>query len=305
MTGDGGRSINRLDPHAVTAVVRDAIAEHEAWLSDWQRAMACGLTPADAELDMTSHRNCRFGHWIERNCGGLAGDTLLGKLDSAHREMHEAARRTAQSRRGDEPVGYAEYDAVMAAADLFRLAARRVDNAYSEPGDEAAPGDPLNELQGRLTMLGELERERDRALRTGIALSLMMVRPEGMEELERTHGRPGLDRVVAGVATRLFGLLRPYDGIFRHGMNDFVVCLPGTTSDQAAGIARRLLEVISGASVILPDDTELSIHAGFGIAAIDSRRPVQETLEHAVRAAGMASTRGAEPVVVWTPEREN
>lgn len=301
MKGSGARLIDGLDARTVAAAVSEALAEHEAWLREWQRAMACDLPLDRAMLDDTAHRSCRFGEWLERNDSG----PVLGKLRAVHRELHESARSAARSRTANAPLGRAEYDAVLAATDTFRATARGILEACGIRQDEALPDSNLDELQGRLTMLGELERERDRALRTGAAMALMMVRTEGMDELERTHGRPGLDRVVAGIATRLFGLLRPYDGIFRHGMNDFVVCLPGTNADQAAGIARRLIEVIRSASVKLPDDTEIPLRAGFGVAAIDPRRPVQETLEHAARAAGMAGARGGEPVVVWTPEREN
>lgn len=306
MTTNGENRGGRPEIRAVAAVVSDALFEHEAWLRGWQRTIACGLPAGGDVLDEETHLHCGLGRWLLKNGGGgTPGAELLRELDRAHRELHEAARHVARRSQADERIPAGEYDAVMDAATAFRDAARRIRDVHaSSEGDEPSD-DAMAELQGRLTMLSELERERDRALRTGTAMSLMMVRPEGMDEVESAYGNSGLDRVVASFATRLFGLLRPYDGIYRYGRNDFMVCLPGTTGDQARNVADRLIEVISGVSVVLPDDTELSLRAGFGIAAIDSRSPVQETLEHAVRASEMANSRGGDPVVVWTPGCEN
>lgn len=305
MTRNDENAEDGLDPHVVAAAVADAVAEHDAWLRGWQRSMACGLTPGHEVLDENAHRSCRFGRWIEVRGGATAGDPVLGDLRRAHRQMHEAARAAAQHRSASGVAAPVDYDAAIAAADCFRHAARQVRENCGTPEDDTAPEYPLNDLQERLTMLGELERERERALRTGTELSLMMVRPEEMDEVKRVHGRAGLDRVVAGLATRLFGLLRPYDGIFRHGTADFIVCLPGTTAEQAASVADRLVDGISGISVLMPDNSEVSVRVTFGIAAIDTRSPVQETLERAMRAATEASGRTGTPVVVWAPERKN
>lgn len=306
MTTNGGVATGELDPRDVDAAVAEAVAGHEAWLCRWQRAVACALPPHEDVLDEAAHRHCGLGRWLARRAGArLRDDGPLRELDRAHRDMHAAACTAARRLLAAERVPEAEYDAVIDAATRFREAARRVRSAYAGPDAESEPGDELSELRFRLTMLGELERERDRALRTGVPLSLMMMRPDGMDEVERIYGRAGLDSVLASFATRLFGMLRPYDGIYRYGDNDFVICLPGTTAGQAVGIARRLLAVVAGIPVILPDETECTVGAGFGVATADARISVQETLEHAVRAAEIVHRRGGDPVVLWTPECEN
>lgn len=283
-----------------------ALAEHAAWLRGWQRAVACGFAFGDDVRDADAHLRCGVGRWLAARAGRAGvGGQMESAFGHAHRALHDAVREAADGLPAGARIAAGAYDAVMDAAAAMDELGNRIVGSRGGEAEDATTGGPLAELAGRLTMLSELERERDRALRTGSALSLMMIRPDGAGELERDHGQRGLDRLIASFATRLFGMLRPYDGIYRYGRSDFVVCLPGTAASHARRVAERLIQVVSGASTVLPDDSEFPLSAGFGIAEIDRHRPVQETLEHAVRAAVSANAEDSGPIVVWTPACEN
>lgn len=304
MTMTDGTAFVPRDPRDVATALADALAEHEFWLRGWQRAMVCGLPVGADVIDADAHRRCRFGRWVAAGRSpGVQDGELLGQLEAAHREMHEAARAAARRAVAGRGVSAPDYDAVMEAAEAFRKAAARLRDASAEPGEATAPAAGLAALQDRLTMFGELERERERTLRTGMPASLAMVCPRGFDEIEREHGADGLDRALGGLAFRLFALVRPYDGLYRYGRTELLLCLPGATTDDAAAAARRLLDGLRETPFAVSRDAEARLDGRVGVAAIDPHVSVQESVERAARAVAMAGDGGGKSIVVWSPDR--
>lgn len=291
----------------ISTAIADAITEHELWLDSWRRAALCGLPPAKSVTDVDAHRKCRFGQWFQHNGGsGMLDGSLFADLDLMHREVHEAARYLAGKQAAGKTIPLDEYDALMDVADKFRKIAVRIQELHGRPEDsEVAEDDDMAELQSRLIMLSELERERERALRTDSQLCLVMVRPNDLAEIRQTHGLVAIDKVVISLAARLFAHLRPYDSVFRYGRAEFVISVPGADGAQAEMVCRRLDEILSENPVALTRDNESTVTARFGISLVDSRISVQEMLDRALRAANMAGTAAGERIVVWTPELEN
>lgn len=289
----------------IPLAIADAILEHESWLSAWQRAALCGLPPGRNVIDEAAHLSCRFGQWFEyHKATGMLDGKLFADLDRAHRETHEAARGLAAKRAAGEHVTPDEYDALMDAAANFRKIAVRVQELHGRPDEGAliAEDDDLAELQSRLTMLSELEREWERATRTGQAMSLLLVCPEGLAAVRRDYGQIGIDRVVASVAARLFSHLRPYDSVFRYGRTEFLICLPGTDRDRAMSVAERLQDLLGDDPVALSEDGQSTVTARFGIAVSDPKVPVQELFDRASRAVATAQAGGGNRIVVWSEE---
>jgi len=299
-----GRARDRRD---IATVVADAAVEHEYWLKSWQRALICGVTQGPNVVEETAHLTCRFGSWLEANKGAveLAGDAMA-ELARAHREVHEAVRYLAGEAAAGHRLAPDEFDTAMDAAVAFNAAVHRVRETHGAPEDMEVPADAqLAELQSRMTMLGELERERERALRTGAAMSLVLVHPEPLQAIEAGYGTVGIDRAVAGLAARLFSQLRSYDGLYRYGRSEFLLCLPASTAEQARGIAERLAEAVGAAPMALSDTIETEVYARFGIAVVDARATIQETVDRALHALAMTGTGEGQRIVVWAPEREN
>lgn len=295
------------DPRDIADAAADAVAEHEYWLQALHKAVICGLPPGDAVLRDDAHLNCRFGRWLKqhRAAGMLAGEPF-DALEQAHAEIHRAARHLALKAMATEPVAAGEYDSFVTAMNGFRRVALEVEGLHGGSEENAgADIDGLTALEGRLTMFNELERERDRAVRTAAPLCLLLVRPQGLAELEGKSGRVGVDRAVIGMATRLFAQLRPYDAVYRYGPAEFLLSLPNTAPDQAMIVARRLAEAMDEAPFPLSEKVTATLHARFGIAAADVRCPVQETLDRAVRAvesiADSADAAIDERIAVWSP----
>jgi len=132
-----------------------------------------------------------------------------------------------------------------------------------------------------------------------------MVRPNGLAEIEEKFGSLGIDRLVAGMAARLYSHLRPYDAVYRYGRSEFLICLPGADTGRAGAVTKRLCEAVEKAPFALSGSVETAVSARFGIAMSDTRAAVQEVLDRASRAANMAGAGAGEQIVVWSAELEN
>jgi len=307
MTGNGGAPSDNAGSGDISVSIADSLVEHERWLAGLHRVLVCGLDPDPMFADEDAHRNCRFGQWLERHqqSGILEGD-LFVRLGRAHKEVHEAARYLAGKAAAKEQVPADEYDALISAFDDFRGIAERVQETYGRPEDiQVAEDEAIAELQGRMTMLSELERESERSLRTNSPMCLLMVRPNGLAEIEEKYGNLGIDRLVAALAARLYANLRPYDAVYRYGRSEFLICLPGTDARQASAVTRRLCEAVETVPFALSGSVDMEVSARFGIAMSDSRTTVQKILDRASRAANMAGTDPGERIVVWSAESEN
>lgn len=306
MTGKGGASLDSAGSRDISVSVAQALAEHEHLLESLRRALICGLKPDSPIADEDAHRRCRFGQWLERHSqSGILEGNLFVEIGRAHKEVHEAARYLAGKAAG-ERIPVDEYDALISAFDGFRTVAARIQEVHGRPEDIlVAEDEAVAELQGRMTMLAELERESERAARTNLPMCLLMVRPNELAEVEEAFGNLGIDRLVAGLAARLYANLRPYDAVYRYGRSEFLICLPGTDTGQASAVTKRLCEAVDKSPFALSGTVEAVVSARFGIAASDQRASVQEILERASRAANMAGTGVGERIVVWSPELEH
>jgi diguanylate cyclase (GGDEF)-like protein len=291
----------------IPSAIADAIVEHESWLAAWQRAALCGLPPGDDITGEDSHAACRFGRWYaHHSAAGMLEGRLFSDLGRMHHDAHDAARRLMAKRLAGKRIPAEEYDAMMDVAHKFRKIAVRIQELHGRPEEGAViADDDLAELQSRLNMLSELEREWERAARTGSPMSLIMVRPDGLDAVRRSYGQVGIDRVVASLAARLFSHLRPYDSVFRYGRVEFLICVPAADGGQAEAVAARLDSLLGDDPVSVADEKQATVTARFGISVSDTKSPVQEIFDRASRAANMAGSGPGERIVVWSAELEN
>jgi diguanylate cyclase (GGDEF)-like protein len=307
MTGSLNHPDTDVLSRDIPTAIADAILEHETWLAAWQRAALCGLPHHEEATIGSSYDACRFGRWYAHNGGaGLLEGKLFSDLGRMHRELHEAASYLMNKVKAGGLLPADEYDAMLDVADKFRKIAVRIQELHGHPDEgTVADNDDLAEMQSRLNMLSELEREWERAARSGRPACLILVRPNGLKQVAETYGQIGIDRIFVSLAARLFAHLRPYDSVFRYGRTGFLICVPDSDATRADIVASRLDQLVSNDSVMLSDEIEIPVSARFGIALSSSKNSVQEVLDRAQRATNMAGSAEGERIVAWSPELEN
>ena len=120
-----------------------------------------------------------------------------------------------------------------------------------------AATDPLTGARSRAAGLTELEREVDRALRTGCSLVAVYVDVVGLKSLNDTEGHGAGDQLLKRVVTVLRNHLRTYDLVVRLGGDEFLCAI----SKLSLVDARRRFSAVEVALTTAPHKTP--IRTGF------------------------------------------
>lgn len=233
------------------ADVRDALAlQGEAGNRSGSRSGPVSPTTAWADVRSAVARRDAAGDRLhaarDREAGAAerteAGDDRVISLTdrdsgASERAEAEADRGSSQSDRdsGAEERVEAGRDRSIALGD----------RAFSSTALANASKDGLTGVYTRAAGTVELQREVDRARRTGQSLVLAFLDVDGLKAVNDAGGHAAGDRVLVRVAEALRTKLRPYDLIVRYGGDEFVCALAGASSADADQCLQRVRAVLA------------------------------------------------------------
>lgn len=166
-----------------------------------------------------------------------------------------------------------------------------VDNArlYDEIRQMAITDD-LTGLYNRRYLDEQVEKEFQRAQRSGLSFSVLWIDLDHFKAINDSHGHLYGDRILRSLAQLLRVHTRPYDIVARVGGEEFAVVLPETTRDQAFETGERLRELVLSQHSA-SGQPELTISVGVAthphpdiVHATDLYRLADEALYRAKRA---------------------
>lgn len=170
---------------------------------------------------------------------------------------------------------HAPYDerAIEQAAALVDQAATALAlaRARAEAGTDSVAG-----CMNHRAMRRRLSEEIARAQRTGGTLSCAMVDLDDFKLVNDRLGHHAGDRLLREAADALMGEFRAFDRVARYGGDEFVVILPGASSQSAAAAGARALERLR--QVVLPDGSR-GVRASMGVAEWRPRMGVDDLLQ--------------------------
>jgi diguanylate cyclase (GGDEF)-like protein len=153
--------------------------------------------------------------------------------------------------------------------------------------------DPLTGVANRRVLMDELRNAIERA-RAGWPGAVLLVDIDGFKEVNDALGHRAGDKLLADLAQRLEGVLRPGDVLARYGGDELVVIPARATLEEAAWIGERLRASVDGLTV----DGSTSVSLSVGIVPIDGSLDVDQALQEADRALYEAKRQGRNRVVM-------
>ncbi|ANK72072.1 MULTISPECIES: PleD family two-component system response regulator [Ensifer] len=151
---------------------------------------------------------------------------------------------------------------------------------------ELAVTDGLTGLHNRRYFDTHLKLLMDRAAARGRPLSICMTDIDRFKQVNDTYGHDVGDEVLREFANRIRTTVRGADLACRFGGEEFIVVMPDTSAEMAAGVAERLRTIIESLPFAIPQaDGPLKVTASMGIATL---RPGSDTAEALLKRADMA-----------------
>lgn len=163
--------------------------------------------------------------------------------------------------------------------------------------EEIAMRDMLSGLLNRLSLFSVMEVEIDRCVRTGAALSGIMIDIDHFKSINDNYGHPLGDAVIREIGKRLNNALRSYDYAGRYGGEEFFLVLPNTDLEQAENIADRFRIEMERTPVTYADQN-IEVTASLGVAEFRPGEDKESWITRADRAMYRAKHRGRNQVCV-------
>jgi len=161
--------------------------------------------------------------------------------------------------------------------------------------------DPLTALPNKLQLRLRLEHDLTIIQRQNLQLAVLFIDCDHFKNINDTLGHATGDELLSMIAKRLKPLLRQGDTLSRQGGDEFVVILPAVSIDDAAHMAKRLLQSIE--QPMHMHNTELILTASIGISLYPTDGQDIETLFKCADAAMyMAKQHGRNSYRFFTPE---
>jgi two-component system, cell cycle response regulator len=132
-----------------------------------------------------------------------------------------------------------------------------------------ATHDPLTGVWNRRAILEMLGNELARSRREGLAVAVAIADLDYFKRINDTYGHVVGDAALCEAVNRMRALLRPYDAIGRYGGEEFLMVLPGCTSQDAFRLAERL-RVGIGQDPVEIHGGKVNVTSSLGVAASDA-----------------------------------
>lgn len=128
-----------------------------------------------------------------------------------------------------------------------------------------AQHDLLTGIFNHAKILNILEKELYRANRQNSNLAVIMGDLDHFKKVNDSYGHVAGDAVLVEVALRMKNNIRLYDSIGRYGGEEFLLVLPGCSTEEAIIIANRIRESISQEPVMF-NSTPIAVTISLGVA---------------------------------------
>lgn len=171
-----------------------------------------------------------------------------------------------------KPVDVADLRVRLRVAERVRTLTKELEEQTNAVRFHASH-DGLTGLWNRESLLNLLFRETDRVQRMRTPLTLLLLDLDHFGGINQEYGYDAGDKILQELGNRFRRFLRSYDLIGRCGEDEFLIALPGCTSEQALAMAQRLRQTVLQKPFPAGRDM-LTLTASMGVAQSQGRSPL-------------------------------
>ncbi|NNM66100.1 MAG: GGDEF domain-containing protein [Burkholderiales bacterium] len=235
--------------------------------ADRQKPRAVAALPIET---IEQHLGQAMRSAFDANTPTTACAALMAELQV----MDELVSRLAAEGKS-QPEALRIYDAIVEGglASFQRLAEIEVELTQQRAGL-----DPLTGLPGRRALQQRLLAEYAWVRRHAHSCVLALIDLDQFKLVNDRYGHLAGDRYLGAFATVLQAELRPYDAAFRYGGDEFVICLPQTTVEQASTVVERIRNRLQREPLLYVHSQALFARFSAGIAALDPDATITQIL---------------------------
>ena len=170
--------------------------------------------------------------------------------------------------------------------ELLNLLAHHVATVFENARlFESATYESLTGLLRREAILGQLDKELERAERYDRPLTIAMADLDYFKEVNDRYGHLAGDTLLKRIAQVIAGALRSTDWIGRYGGEEFLLVLPETDIAGACGVAEKIRLLVQRAQVPMDGGGMAGVTLSIGLASLDDAPGRKITARNLIAAA--------------------
>lgn len=274
-----------------------AIQLHDQWYKDLLRVLIPRLKPNVEELMPNGHHRCHFGQWCYSNeARFLVRNPSFISLLLEHEKMHSEAQNLLQLLADEQPIPLRKWERFDNYLEKTQFSFQALRQEYA---DISQHRDPLTEAQTRENMLLELREQDALVKRERQSCALVMFDLDHFKRINDKYGHIAGDAVLVSIVRCVKSLLRQYDQVYRYGGEEFLICMPSTTVDEAIKVVERMRSAVEKLQIQFDNSqVRVNVTVSFGIACLMQDRSVEESIDYADKAMYEAKVSGRNRVEI-------
>jgi len=235
------RNTQELDEETVFRIYHKFLGAHAM-----QQRLNLGVEGLQAAVERVEEAVHNVIRETEGFCEHLDNASDQLNADDVTLEVARDVTRGLSSATRDAHGRYSEFNGCL---DEYHNEVRRVRSELELVRRDALT-DTLTGIANRKNFDASLRDAVTTTMETGAPLSLLMIDIDHFKNFNDSHGHRAGDGVLKAVARVLVNSTKGADTVARYGGEEFSVILPDTTAENAAKLANKLRDNVSGQRII-------------------------------------------------------